>query len=77
MGPRVVAPQFEWGVARRQIHHRVRGLPRDGATRRLLPADLHRVSLVGGEASQDHAGWWLRPAKEAKFVGLLPHVHPL
>ena len=35
------------------------------------------MSFVGGEASQDRASWWLHPTKEAKFVGLLPRVHPL
>ena len=39
--------------------------------------DLHWASLVGGEATQDRAGWGLHAAEEAEDAGLLPHVLPL
>jgi len=58
----------------RWIH--LQGLFRDGAVRGFFPVDLHRASLVRGEAGREHAGWWLCPVEEAKFVGLLPCIHP-
>ena len=39
--------------------------------------DLHRASLVRGEAIWDHAGWGLCAAEEVEAAGLLPLVLPL
>ena len=39
--------------------------------------DLHRTSIVGGEATQDRTGWGLHVAEEAEVIRLLPRVLPL
>ena len=39
--------------------------------------DLHRASLVRGEATQDHVDGGFRPTEEAEFVELLAHILPL
>ena len=77
VGLGAVAPQSNWGAARCRFHHCLRGLPRDGATRGSIPADLHRASPIRGEATQDHASWGLCLVEEAKAIGLLPCVLPL
>ena len=77
MGFGAAAPQSDWGATSRWLHDRLRGLPWDGAARGLLLVDLHRASLVGGEATQDRAGWGLRLAEEVKAIRLLPRVLPL